>query len=693
MSSRGDSPLVPPRNSSYHGTPNVLPRLFNHMLAISLQAGTIAGSFFTSRMLMMEALKDHPLCLLFLHVSLLWLIQTYWRTHPRQAFASPATQSIQHIGALWLLVLVPTTCICLVSAYKVLRFAGSASTASMLLSLHFSAHAYRRRPASRAREIISVVTRGTIFAIGYAFVLVWDYRVNITSRDMSSAFLISSHVLIYAPAIIVALHNMPGMPRTSSKAVPRLTARCHWPSCVLLPLAVVIYIDEASKPFVGTIATRDCMLLLANLVFTMVACILSQYAPTSESVTLGDLTSSSTTSILVNRDCWARLVFPGFVVLGAWLSNDPLVMISSWQVAGYVTALAASRSALFQITHSFGTGDVTTKQSSITALCRRASYLRSGVFLALSVWLLCACTVLLKPTRPKYDRPGVDGPDLPSADFDIVVAAYARPGIEIAHDVHDIMSLQALGSRTTNIYIYDKGPEVSELEPDIRRYLQNASALHITRLDNTGREGGTYLHHIVSEWNRLARHTLFIQEQAHDFALLKQRIADYLVLDTGFMSLSYEGKTWKQCDHLRAGAWIGVTESICRISRMINSNHSCGDLSLTFRGQFIVSDTRIRSNSKSMYAGLLHDLQDAGSWIHSPAMMQSPWNNARQDSVEDPTFGYTLERLWGFIMHCSDKDVADRNPSLLGSYIRSVWFGQRFPSRDVQCLDDDSKDL
>jgi hypothetical protein len=94
-----------------------------------------------------------------------------------------------------------------------------------------------------------------------------------------------------------------------------------------------------------------------------------------------------------------------------------------------------------------------------------------------------------------------------------------------------------------------------------------------------------------------------------------------------------------------------------------------------------------------MYAVLLQGLIDAGSWMHAHALLRSPWINAESDSLDDPALGCTLEHLWGVIMRCSNRYVAKRSPSLHGSYIRSVWFGQKVTVEDVQCLDDSARDL
>lgn len=196
------------------------------------------------------------------------------------------------------------------------------------------------------------------------------------------------------------------------------------------------------------------------------------------------------------------------------------------------------------------------------------------------------------------------------------------------------------------------------------------------------------MHHIVSRWDGLADHTLFMQEEPHDFALLKQRILDYFVPQTGFMSLSYEGKLWKQCDSAYTKSWPSVEAAISRTLDMIYPDGKCGDLVFTFRGQFLVSGVKTRGNEKALYVGLLHQLLDPGSWMHAPAFSRSPWTGGKPDSLADPIFGYTLERLWGVIMRCSNDKLAYGSPSLLSSSIRSVWFSQKFPYENVQCLDE-----
>lgn len=153
------------------------------------------------------------------------------------------------------------------------------------------------------------------------------------------------------------------------------------------------------------------------------------------------------------------------------------------------------------------------------------------------------------------------------------------------------------------------------------------------------------------------------------------------------MSLSYEGKLWKQCEHLSAGSCSGVTTAVSLVSEMVRPGGECQDSVLIFRAQSLASSARIRGNDRAIYSELLDKLLDSTSWMYATEVLRSPWTASREVSLAYSVFGYALERLWGVVMRCSNDRLAFRSPSLLGSYARSVWFGQKVPIEDVQCLD------
>lgn len=165
--------------------------------------------------------------------------------------------------------------------------------------------------------------------------------------------------------------------------------------------------------------------------------------------------------------------------------------------------------------------------------------------------------------------------------------------------------------------------------------------------------------------------TTILKLKSHG-GLLKQRIADCFVQEPGFMSLSYEGKLWTQSQHLAAGIWPTITEPVSQILDKLWRSDKYQDIVLIYRGQFIVSGSRIRSNERRLYNELLTELLALESWMHRSEYSRDPWTDGGADTHTNPAFGYVLERLRGIIMQCSNDDVANRNPSLLASYVRSV---------------------
>ena len=69
-----------------------------------------------------------------------------------------------------------------------------------------------------------------------------------------------------------------------------------------------------------------------------------------------------------------------------------------------------------------------------------------------------------------------------------------------------------------------------------------AGATTVVILPNIGREGGTYLHHIVKRWDSLAKQTIFLQAEIHNPREFWPHLNNYFVPDkTGFLSLGWSG--------------------------------------------------------------------------------------------------------------------------------------------------------
>jgi hypothetical protein len=105
----------------------------------------------------------------------------------------------------------------------------------------------------------------------------------------------------------------------------------------------------------------------------------------------------------------------------------------------------------------------------------------------------------------------------------------------------NLKALSIIQRRSTRIIIYYKGE--SDLTFNLEYYLDNTQIFH---RPNVGREGETYLYHILSRRDNLATHTLFLQAHVHNPWKMHRRIDQYFVLSIGMLSLGFSGYT---CDY------------------------------------------------------------------------------------------------------------------------------------------------
>jgi len=671
----------------------------------SIWLASLAGSILTTKALMMGAMMDSPLYLLLAQVGVTASAALIQTVCPNQSIDGGAPGSPSRTSAwtmAWSLILLFTDSACLIVGYKVLRYSGSLPAAVMILSLP-GGHILRRLTDL---SFLEGALRCFCFLCGFALVLLWDFRLNVTSRDMSIAWLALSTAVG-----VISGRCLPGFLRPEN--VPeRLRI---WPAYVLLPVGLVAYLDEGLQGLHRVSGPQGACLLPLNLSLTSTAWLLKDaLAPVMRSGSGGNSVQTAK-----HRQTWpggcSWICLLGLISLGSWLIPGYPVFVSFVQCLGYVVAMlactgrnevtsASARSTPWAAVDDRENcsdeaqclqDDVEAAEKETTELtdCSDLSHggrldQRLSLFAAATVWILFALSRL---------APGPEGDTLLSvrinqghsypADLDIVIAAYDRPATETMRDLNALLELPPLQESTSRVFLYDKGAQAIGPYENIHESLSNKTELRIIQLENMGKEGETYLHHITTHWDDLGRHSLFVQEHAHDFDWMKQRIADYFIEDTGFMSLSYQGKLWNQCRDVRSKSWPGFARAVARTLRMVRPDTACRDLILTFRGQFLASAARIRGNNKSLYEQLLGGLLGMSSWMHQPEYIEKGLTAGNTDSLIDPAFGYVLERLWGEIMGCSSARIAHRSPSLLSSYVRSVWFGQKFPREDVQCLD------
>lgn len=273
-----------------------------------------------------------------------------------------------------------------------------------------------------------------------------------------------------------------------------------------------------------------------------------------------------------------------------------------------------------------------------------------------------------KPNRHNIPTPLLDSTFQPNSHVEVVISMYKEPTASVTSLISSLQHIPAIANAT--IHVYTKNEKAN------RTNLQLLTGAHkVTVLSNTGRESGTYLYHILHHWDALARHTLFVQAEVHNRAELLWRLEKYFdPLRTGMLDLGFRGHVYP-CTGTDQWGWNDDSGVVSRVYNKVYRT-PCHPFILSYKGQFLVSASRIRGIHKSVYKDLYQALQEQDSWAHS-----KPYIRGRADSISAPVFGYTLERLWGVIFQCSDIAAAWKCPSFLGRlWVMGV-------KTDCQCLD------
>ncbi|KAF1809168.1 hypothetical protein P152DRAFT_171738 [Eremomyces bilateralis CBS 781.70] len=262
------------------------------------------------------------------------------------------------------------------------------------------------------------------------------------------------------------------------------------------------------------------------------------------------------------------------------------------------------------------------------------------------------------PSLPIY----LDKAYEPPNDIDIVISAHNEPLEPLLSLLSDLRELPGLNK--AQIHYYTKDPNASD-----KTIRASIGGSEVAILQNVGREGHTYLHHIVNNWDSLARHTLFMQAGIHNTREFVPRIRDYFDQEkTGFLPLGFSGNvcscsdcgdrwgwhddsglierlffaaygtsckpdsTLLSTDHygtnfsaiegIMSDSMKRLLSTVTPVTNLIRSEPEVADqkqrqLLLTYKGQFIASAARIRGISPSVYADLLWAFEDPGSWAHS----------------------------------------------------------------------------
>jgi hypothetical protein len=108
-------------------------------------------------------------------------------------------------------------------------------------------------------------------------------------------------------------------------------------------------------------------------------------------------------------------------------------------------------------------------------------------------------------TEPRLDRDYK-----PVSELDVVVSMFKETPSAIKSTFDRLKGLPEIGRRNPRLVVYTKDPAAN-----IEQLLKQMGANSVVQLPNVGREGHTYLHHIIEQWEDLAAQTFFLQADIH----------------------------------------------------------------------------------------------------------------------------------------------------------------------------------
>ena len=265
------------------------------------------------------------------------------------------------------------------------------------------------------------------------------------------------------------------------------------------------------------------------------------------------------------------------------------------------------------------------------------------------------------PIQAPAAVPDSQTPATPNPQFDVVIAHYSEEPYYIkvwTDSLRSIPYMQELGVR---IIIYTKG------SMKLAAIKEASGADEVIQLPNVGREGGTYLHHMLSVYEDPPQFTLFAQaklKKAQEEGSgemkewLQNRLRTKFDHNTGFMSMDRKHDVC-YCGHCTDMGRDDFYPLWPQIYSMLQGN-LCQRLEghvLSFNGHFIVSRKRILARSRETYQ-YLQALVDAPEdhWIHSEPEPKWFEKDKGKSIPSNPKFGHTLERLWHTIFNCDDPE-------------------------------------
>jgi hypothetical protein len=627
----------------------------------------------TARLLQGELIY-YPLHVLFTQLIVAQTIQLVLHgirreAHTHQSFSPYKIWQTIDISSLILGFLMTPI---LITAYKAIALSNDLPNLILVLTLDW-------RPADLLEKSMewkvgaSDFARYLVFITGLYLVCVCNFRLNTIPWKMSMQFLLFSGL---AQVLLRWKINL-SKPYLRSTTEQHQTFPRYWLLCSLTALTIFSSFQQAR---IDTDRSPYSATTVITALFSVVStCSLFALGPAFQE-------SKATQR---NEECsprfenaMLRLGIAGLAIASDALFYSRPLNISFWQCLGYAMASMAFLTSGSWRTHWL----VQSKNDFI-----HGQGLTRGTltFLVLTggAWLYALLNPLITiPAQLEYADLVLNPSPFPASEFEIVISRYAEPGAEVAQVLNSLLAAESVRAVHARVTIYNKNTDTLEFERDLLANLISEVNVSCYALENIGREADTYLRHILTNWDNLANHTLFAQAELDgSLSTIVEWIDTFFIPRTGFLQLSYEGRMCADCEH--CGSWTDDPAVIFDLYSLANPEKQCRNLVWTYRGQFIVSSGRVRANGKDMYEHLLRKLIDPESQMHSPEYTESTWHSFQKDSLNEPVFGFTVERFWGVLMQCSELRVGHQSPSQLAVSVRPKWLAGGFSHEDAQCLD------
>ncbi|GAA5873382.1 hypothetical protein JCM3774_000767 [Rhodotorula dairenensis] len=265
---------------------------------------------------------------------------------------------------------------------------------------------------------------------------------------------------------------------------------------------------------------------------------------------------------------------------------------------------------------------------------------------------------------------------------DLVISYYDEDFERTRKHIADLRASPFVAAREQRVLIYNKGPQS---ESTLRSSLNLTAADEVVPLPNLGREGATYLSHILLHYNATAasimsdwpepppapdglavpashlRHRRVLADVTYFFQphLAWEGIAGpRLQQVTDRVGFVHFGPLIRlECGHdVRVDLKLPMTAELWNIFRGQLCQPKVGQLG-GWSAQFAVTKRRILANPYERYAYVSELLEaPAGHWIHDQ------WGPNDSGGPSNPAFGHAVERAWPFIFGCTDARLVETCP-------------------------------